>query len=110
MQSQLQIQRADLLAVTECCNKNSAVCIAECRCFQQREAYNALACINLKGVCEECVVLVPADFHLVGILTAVIYKLCLYAGLSDQSIQMSRSSNSNLARSEERRVGKECRL
>ena len=86
MQGQLCVQRADLLAVAECCDRDRAIHSAKLRRFQQRERRNALACGKLKGLCNQGVVLVPANFHLVGVVLAIIDKLGFHTGFSDQSI------------------------
>ena len=86
MQSQLCVQRADLFAVTERGDSDRAIHVPELRRFQQRQRGNALACGKLKGVRDQRIVLIPADFHLVSVTLAVVHKLGFHAGFSDQSI------------------------
>ena len=86
MERQLRIQRADLLAVAECCDRDRAICVAELRRFQQCQCRNALASSKLKGVRDQCIDLVLADFHLVSVTVTVVHKLGFHAGFSDQSI------------------------
>ena len=86
MQSQLCVQRADLFAVTERGDSDRAIHVPELRRFQQRQRGNALACGKLKGVRDQRIVLIPADFHFISVALAVVHELRFYAGFSDQSI------------------------
>ena len=50
MQGQLRIQRADLLAVAECCDRDRAIHVAELRNFEKHKRRDALARSQLKSV------------------------------------------------------------
>ena len=96
MQSQLCVQRADLLAVTERGDSDRAIHVPELRRFQQRQRRNALASSKLKSVRDQRIVLIPADFHFISVALAVVHELRFHAGFSDNRVKMSRSSKSNL--------------
>ena len=66
--------------------KTGAIRVAKLRRFQKRQTGNALACGKLKNVGNQSVILIPADFHLVGVILAVVCELGLHAGFPDQSI------------------------
>ena len=86
MERQFCLHGADLLAIAERRDCYGAIYIAKLRCFQQRKRQNALACGKLKSICNEGVILIPADFHLVSVTLAVVHKLGFHTGFSDQSI------------------------
>ena len=86
MQSQLCVQRADLLTVTECCDRDRAIHIAELWNFEKRKRRDRFSGGKLKSVGNQCIVLVAANFYLIGIVLAVVGKLSFYTGFSDQSI------------------------
>ena len=86
MERQLRLHGADLLAVTIRRDGHGTICVAELRCFQKRQTGNALACGKLKNVGDQSVILIPADFHLVGVTLAIVDELGFHAGFSDQSI------------------------
>ena len=65
MQSQLCVQRADLLAIAERGDSHGAIYVPKLRRFQQRQCRNALACSQLKSVGNEPIVFVAANFYLV---------------------------------------------
>ena len=94
MERQFCLHGADLLAIAERRDCYGAIYIAELCRFQQRKRQNALACGKLKSICNEGVILIPADFHLVGVRFAVVGKLGFYVGCPDKCVKMSRSSNS----------------
>ena len=86
MQGQLRVQRADLLAVAEHGDGHGAIYVSKLRRFAQSQRRNTLARRQLKGVCDQRIVLISADFHLVSVTLAVVHKLGFHAGFSDQSI------------------------
>ena len=86
MQSQLCVQRADLLAVTISRNCDRAIHVAKLRRFEKCKCRNALARSQLKSVGNERIVFVAANFYLIGIVLAIVDKLGFHAGFSDQSI------------------------
>ena len=86
MQRQLRVQRANLLAVTICRDRHDAIYVSKLRRFQQRQCRDGFSCGKLKGIRNQRVVLISADFYLVGVRFAVIGELSLYVGFSDQSI------------------------
>ena len=67
MERQLRVQRADLLAVTIRRDGHGAIHVPELRRVQQRQRRNALARSQLKGVGNQCIVLVAANLDFVGI-------------------------------------------
>ena len=94
MERQLRLHRADLLAVAERRDCYGAIYIAELCRFEQRKRRNALASGKLESICDQRVILIPADFHLVGVRLAVVRKLGFHVGCPDKCVKMSRSSNS----------------
>ena len=86
MERQLRIQRADLLAVAECCDRDRAIHIAEFRRFQQCQCRDGFSSGKLKSVGNQSVIFVLANFHLVGVVLAVVSELGFHAGFSDQSV------------------------
>ena len=86
MQGQLRIQRADLLAVAECCDRGRAIHIAELRNFEKHKRRDALARSQFKCVGNQRIVFISANFYLVGIALAAVSELGFHAGFSDQSI------------------------
>ena len=86
MERQLRLYGTDLLAVAERCDRDRAIHVAKLRSFQKRQTGNTLASGQFKCVSNQSIVLVAADFHLVGVILAVVGKLSFYTGFSDQSI------------------------
>ena len=86
MQGQLRVQRADLFAVAECCDRDRAIHVAKLRRFQQRQCRDGFSSGKLKSVGNQCIVLVAANLNFVGVRFAVVDELSLYGLFSDQSI------------------------
>ena len=86
MQGQLCVQRADLLTVTECCDRDRAIHIAELRNFEKRKRRDRFSGGKLKSVGNQCIILVAANLDLVGVRFAVVDELSLYGLFSDQSL------------------------